>query len=56
MKSCLRAYANSEGPDHNWQMQSDEGLHCPFTNHRILQNVSIESKGPDDTLSIYRMI
>ena len=50
-KICLRAYAASEGPD---QPSHPCSLIKVFTiryqNHLILQNVLIESKGPDDTL------
>ena len=36
--------------------QSDQGTHCPLTYHWILQNMLRESKGPDGTLRVRRMI
>ena len=30
-KTCLRAYADNEGPDQTAHPQSDQGLHCPLT-------------------------
>ena len=57
VKACLRAYADSEGPDHPAHPHS---LIRIFTvrqqNHWTLQNVWIESKSPDDTLHMRRMI
>ena len=57
VKTCLQAYVDSEGPD------QPAHLHClirtlpvHLQNHWILQNVGMESKGPDDTLHICRMI
>ena len=50
-KTCFRAYADSEGPD---QPAHSRCLIRTFTvreqNHWTLQNVSMESKCPDDTL------
>ena len=57
VKTCLWAYADSEGPD---QPAHSRSLIRTFTvhyqNHWILQNVWMESKGPDDTLPMRRMI
>ena len=55
-KTCLRAYADSEGPD---QPAHPRSLIRAFAvrkqNHWIQQNVSMESKGKDDTLRMRRM-
>ena len=45
----LLAYTDSNHPVCSW-------LHCPLTEWLDLQNVWIESKGPDDTLHMHRMI
>ena len=56
-KPCLRAYADSEGPD---QTAHPRSLIRAFTvrkqNHSILQNVRMENKSLGDTLSMRRMI
>ena len=53
-KVCLCAYACTEVPDQTARdAQSDQGLRCQ--NPWILQNVSMEGKGPDEILRMRRM-
>ena len=49
-KMCLRAYANSDGPDEPAHPRSYiSAFAVRKSNHRILQNVSVEGKYPDET-------
>ena len=46
MKRCLRPYADSEVPDQPAHQRSLNGAAVRKQNHWILQNVSMDSKGP----------
>ena len=52
VKTCLRTYADSEGPDQTAQMR----LRCPLP--ELLDTIECISgkKGPDETLRMCRMI
>ena len=50
-KPCFQAYADSEGPDHPAHSRSLIGAIIVHSqNHWILQNVWMESRGPEDIL------
>ena len=56
-KMCLWEYADSAGPDQTAHPHSlIRAFTVRFQNHWILQNVWMESKDPDDTLCMHRMI
>ena len=56
-KTCLLAYADSEGPDQPAHPCSPSRVFTVcLQNHSMLQNVSMESKGQDDALWVHRMI
>ena len=56
-KTCLPAYANSQGPDQPAHLRSlIKAFIVRGQNHWILQNVWIESKGPNDILRMRWMI
>ena len=57
LKTCLRAYGDSEGQDQPVHLHSlIRAFAVRKQNHWILQNVSMKSKCPDETLRMYRLM
>ena len=55
-KMCLRAYVDRESPDQLEHPRSlIRAIAVPCQNHWTLWNVSMESKGPDETLRMRKM-